>query len=295
MLMIRLISVSVIFLLSACENTVSSLEKTELLASESEELGLYGGVQFTSVSEGGQYENGLLLQVRVPDSTYYVVYSSDGYVLGISTNYALSYAIRYHFYQTGHRVIVARAFDSADVQLGEARVQVYIGEGQPAPQPQAQPVPPSTRAATAQSILGHHEAGRLTLWNQTFGRFDQADPLSNIRDTAAGQQAKTSCYGGSPCSTVSLQSGLLNAMKALRDRYGYSYFVTAISGARHSPNSYHYRGRAFDIDEIDGQRIYGDSPRARDFMNACWALGAVEVFGPSNDPNGHWDHLHCAF
>jgi len=30
-------------------------------------------------------------------------------------------------------------------------------------------------------------------------------------------------------------------------------------------------------------------------MDACRALGAIEVFGPSNDPAGHNDHLHCTF
>jgi peptidoglycan hydrolase-like protein with peptidoglycan-binding domain len=152
-----------------------------------------------------------------------------------------------------------------------------------------------TNTATAQSILNSHNAGTITLWNQTFGRFDNADPLSNIRDAAAGRPAKTSCYGNAPCTTVFLTSNLLNGMNNLIASRGYRYFVTAIAGANHSVGSLHFQGRAFDIDEVNGVRIYGDSSTARAFMDACRALGATEVFGPSNDPQGHFDHIHCGW
>lgn len=369
-------------------------------ASESQEI--YGGVQFASVSNGGRYPNGFSLQVRAPAETRYVVYSSDGYVLGISTQAWRAFAINPYFYMLGSRVIIARAFDAADRQLGEASVQVFVeeegwtptapppptntfafvapatdegtvanpvqiqvtapagtryvvysadgyvlgvavdagsnygirvqfsqtgrrvlvarafdysdaqlgeisravvvagtggGSNPSANEPPPPPPPPavSGRAQVAQRLLDEHHASRLTLWNQSFGRFDGADPLSNIQDTANDVRAKTSCYGSAPCNTVVLQLSLLNAMRSLREIYGFRYFVTSIAGAQHSANSYHYAGRAFDIDEINGQRIYGDSAVAREFMNACWALGAIEVYGPSNDPSGHWDHLHCAF
>jgi zinc D-Ala-D-Ala carboxypeptidase len=147
----------------------------------------------------------------------------------------------------------------------------------------------------AGSILALHHDGVTVLWNQTFGRYDGASALDNIEDAAAGRPALTSCYGGAPCDEVSLDPELLRAMNELVTRYGYSYFVTTIAGAAHSSGSLHYYGRAFDVDEINGVRVYGDTSTTRAFMNACWALGAVEVFGPSNDPVGHYDHLHCAF
>jgi zinc D-Ala-D-Ala carboxypeptidase len=146
----------------------------------------------------------------------------------------------------------------------------------------------------AQRVLAAHRAGTLTLWNQSFGRFDGADPLSNITDAAAGRSAKTSCYNGAPCTSVRLAAGLVNGMAALREQYGYRYFVTAIAGASHSANSYHYAGRAFDIDTINGVTIAGDSSLARGFMDACRALGAIEVLGPSNNAS-HQDHIHCAW
>jgi hypothetical protein len=147
----------------------------------------------------------------------------------------------------------------------------------------------------AARLLAAHRAGTVTLWNQTFGRWDGADPLSNMTDAAAGRAAKRSCYGTAPCGSVYVQSGLLNGVAALRERYGYRFFVSTIAGGSHSSGSYHYAGRAFDVDEVNGTRINGNSSVATSFMNACRALGAVEVFGPSNDPAGHWDHLHCAW
>jgi peptidoglycan hydrolase-like protein with peptidoglycan-binding domain len=147
---------------------------------------------------------------------------------------------------------------------------------------------------SASAILAAHDAGTLTLWNETFGRFDGADPLSNIRDTVAGMAAKTSCYGNATCTRVTLSSALLDGMARLRTQYGYRYFVTAIAGATHSSGSFHYAGRAFDLDEVNGVRISGDSTLARQVMSACSALGAIEVLGPSNDA-GHQDHIHCAW
>lgn len=152
----------------------------------------------------------------------------------------------------------------------------------------------TTGGGAAQRLLDHDAAGRIELWDQTFGKYDGADPKSNIRDTAAGKAAKTSCYGTAPCTTVRLATGLVNGMAALREQYGYSYFVTAISGASHSATSYHYAGRAVDFGEINGVVVSGDSALARGFMQACRNLGAIEVLGPSNDAN-HQDHVHCAW
>ncbi len=146
----------------------------------------------------------------------------------------------------------------------------------------------------AQRVLAYHQDSKLTLWDQTFGRFDGADPLSNIRDAAGGRAAKTSCYGNAPCTRVQLTNGLLNGLAGLRERYGYDYFVTAIAGANHGATSYHFVGRAVDIGEVNGVTIAGDSAIARGVMAACRAMGAVEVLGPSNDA-GHQDHIHCAW
>jgi zinc D-Ala-D-Ala carboxypeptidase len=148
----------------------------------------------------------------------------------------------------------------------------------------------------AARLLQLHRSGKITLWNGDWGRNDGADALSNVQDAAAGRPAKRSCSGGGlPCGTVFLQSRLLDAMVVLADQHDISYFVTAIAGGRHSVGSAHYAGLAFDVDEVDGVRINGDSAQAQKLMSACHQLGAVQVFGPSNDPWGHFDHVHCSF
>ncbi|MBK6462937.1 MAG: SH3 domain-containing protein [Myxococcales bacterium] len=148
--------------------------------------------------------------------------------------------------------------------------------------------------SAASDLLEYHAAGSVQLWDQTFGRRDGADPLSNIRDAAAGRSARTSCYGTAPCTTVRLSSALVTGLAALRSRYGFRYFVTAIAGASHSSGSYHYAGRAVDVGEIDGVNIAGNTALTRRFMAACTALGAIEVLGPSNRSD-HQDHIHCAW
>ena len=115
----------------------------------------------------------------------------------------------------------------------------------------------AVQSSNAQGLLAAHRAGSITLWDQTFGRFDGADPLSNITDAAAGRAARTSCHGGAPCGRVTLHPAMLNGLLRLNTRFGHRLFVTTISGGAHSANSYHYAGRAFDVDEVDGVRVLG--------------------------------------
>lgn len=154
--------------------------------------------------------------------------------------------------------------------------------------------PGAANGTGASAVLAYSNTGDIGLMSDTFGRVDGADPRSNIRDAAAGRSAKTSCYGGAPCTTVRLSSSMLSGMVALRQKYGYRYFVTAISGASHSAGSYHYAGRAMDVGTVNGTVINGNSSLARGFMSACTALGAIEVLGPSNRAD-HQDHIHCAW
>jgi uncharacterized protein YgiM (DUF1202 family) len=146
----------------------------------------------------------------------------------------------------------------------------------------------------ASFILSESKAGRIGLYDTTFGRNDGADALSNIRDAAAGKRARRSVHGNAPGGSVELSPKLLSAMTALRKQYNFTYFVTAIAGASHSPGSYHYAGRAMDIGTVNGQTVNGDTATTRRFMQACRDLGGVEVLGPSNRSD-HQDHLHCAF
>ncbi|MCG8421192.1 MAG: hypothetical protein MJE77_24995 [Proteobacteria bacterium] len=87
---------------------------------------------------------------------------------------------------------------------------------------------PSSGGSYPEQILNAHDASLITLWNETFGRNDGADPLNNIRDTVNGKPAKTSCYGTAPCTTVYLKDNLLAGMARLISDHGFSYFVTSI-------------------------------------------------------------------
>ncbi len=150
-------------------------------------------------------------------------------------------------------------------------------------------------------VLELHNEGKITLLSTDFGRDDGADPLANITDAAAGDPSNRSCNfaGGGrdsrlPCGTVMLEDPLIDAMVDLHEDYGFTYVVTAISGARHSTNSYHYRGRAVDIGSVNGKLIRGSTATTRALVDACKAMGAVEALGPHNDAH-HQDHVHCAF
>jgi uncharacterized protein YgiM (DUF1202 family) len=147
----------------------------------------------------------------------------------------------------------------------------------------------------AATIMEEYKAGKISLYETTFGRVDGADALSNIRDTAAGKRARRSVHANAPGGSIQLTPKLLAAMVKLRKEYNFTYRVTAIAGASHSVGSAHYAGRAFDIGTVNGVLIKGNSSAANNFMSACRKLGATQVFGPSNDPVGHNDHLHCSF
>jgi zinc D-Ala-D-Ala carboxypeptidase len=150
-------------------------------------------------------------------------------------------------------------------------------------------------------VLELHNQGKIGLLSTDFGRNDGADPLANITDAAAGDPSNRSCNfaGGGrdsrlPCGTVMLDDPLIDAMVDLHEDYGFTYVVTAISGARHSTNSYHYRGRAVDIGRVNGVLIRGSTSTTRALVQACVDMGAVEALGPHNDSH-HQDHVHCAF
>ncbi len=233
---------------------------------------------------GGHYLNGIWFKTAATGAVVRVRYSADGFSLGESTS--TDFELFFTFNRVGERRVRAEGLDAAGNVIARAERTIVVVD------PNA---PPSTRAGKAQSLLIEHQANAVVFWEQQFGgRVDGADAFSNLRDTANGGAARRSVHGTAPGGAVQLSSTMLDSMLALEQR-GFRYFVTSVAGGSHSSGSLHYSGRAFDIDEVNGVIIRGDSALARSFMNACRELGAVEVFGPSNDPAGHFDHLHCAW
>lgn len=83
-------------------------------------------ISFLSIAEGGRYDNGFTVTVRAPSTTDYVVYSADGWVLGVATDVASGFAAVGTFGVLGRRRIVARAFSDDDGQQAEAQVTVEV-------------------------------------------------------------------------------------------------------------------------------------------------------------------------
>lgn len=188
-----------------------------------------------------------------------------------------------YFFSPGRRELRVAAYNENGERVFERFLSVIV---RPAP---------SREAGIARDLLQWRERGEVEFFDRSFDVFDDADALANIVDTAADRPARRSCYGTAPCGSVYLSRTMLEAMRAIKAQYNFNTFYTAISGAEHSFGSLHYAGRAFDIDEINGVRIVGPTSATASLMNACWALGASEVFGPNNDPFGHADHIHCGF
>ena len=83
-------------------------------------------ISFLSIAEGGRYDNGFTITVRAPSTTDYVVYSADGWVLGVATDVASGFAAVGTFGVLGRRRIVARAFSDDDEQQAEAQATVEV-------------------------------------------------------------------------------------------------------------------------------------------------------------------------
>ena len=151
--------------------------------------------------------------------------------------------------------------------------------------------PSGDRASLARQI---QNSSRISLYNQmplNTGSTDGADALSNIRDTAGGGTSKLSSYGNAPGGRVYLDTRMLRGMLSAANTY--TYRVTAITGGSHSVGSKHYKGLAFDLDLINGQKVSSSNAYYRGFMSACRSAGATTVLGPGDA--GHSTHLHCSW
>lgn len=149
------------------------------------------------------------------------------------------------------------------------------------------PPPSGDAAATAQAILDNPGIELYELSPDA-----ASTSLANIRDTAAGQPAKTSPESDVGVTSVALNPAMLDALLKLNTQYGHTLRVTSIAGEDHSSTSGHYTGDAVDIDLIDGVRVYEGADHQA-IQNACDEMGATLTLGPGDA--GHSDHVHCEF
>ncbi|MBF4462822.1 MULTISPECIES: peptidoglycan-binding protein [unclassified Rathayibacter] len=169
---------------------------------------------------------------------------------------------------------------TADGIVGPATWKALIAGGTTAP-------PSGDAAAIAQAILD----------NPGIELYDSSDDpastaLANIRDTAAGQPAKTSPEGDVGVTSVSLDPVMLDALLKLNTQYGHTLSVSSIAGEDHTSTSRHYTGHAVDIPIIDGVFVASGADHQA-VQDACAAMGATLTLGPGNE--GHSDHVHCEF
>ena len=148
-----------------------------------------------------------------------------------------------------------------------------------------------TRAQLAQQIL---DSSRITLG--TPSSTPGGSPRQNMLDTAAGKPAKSGCFDFSRCSaTVYLSETMLRAMLQLAQNN--TYYVTSLAGGGHSVGSDHYKGRGLDLGIWNGQTLSYPNSAHTSARNACISADSYssQTFNAYNDPNGHSDHVHCAF
>lgn len=94
---------------------------------------------------------------------------------------------------------------------------------------------------------------------------------------------------------VALNAKMLQAMLKLNTSKKFTFRVTSIAGSKHSPTSAHYKGRAFDVDIVNGSRVTTHGPglaKSKKLMSACKSYGAKVVLGPGSDYD-HRNHVHC--
>ena len=136
-----------------------------------------------------------------------------------------------------------------------------------------------TRAELAAAI---DDNSKITLLDYHVSGISDPDSTAqaNITDTKNGTTAETSDYSDVGEREVWLSTDMLNGMLRLATEKGYTFLITEIAGGDHSSNSNHYRGIAFDADNM--------SVSNATFVSACKSYGATEALDEGN-------HVHCAW
>ncbi|WP_291152258.1 hypothetical protein [Flavobacterium sp. UBA7680] len=146
----------------------------------------------------------------------------------------------------------------------------------------------------AEKIL---KSGRVTFAKaHESGIKDSAMAIDNITDTSFGKNAKRSNYENAPGGEIAILSEILYILYELSKDYKLN--ISEITGASHSVNSYHYKGVAIDINEIDGVHMgkKGKPGFTLAFHENIRKIvknhGATTVLDPYNEPKYHFNHIH---
>jgi hypothetical protein len=146
-------------------------------------------------------------------------------------------------------------------------------------------------AELAHEILAN---SRITLAKvHMSGVADNATAYDDIRDVAAGRLAQRSSYQNAPGGSTPIDMSVLRTIVALGRVARID--VAEIAGGSHAPDSDHYKGRAVDIDMVNGLAVGGGAPYGI-VVRVCRANGASAIYDPGYDPvGGHNNHVHCGW
>lgn len=123
----------------------------------------------------------------------------------------------------------------------------------------------------AQKLLDSKNVTFIELHPNKHTPNDEANASDNIKDAAKGKAVKLSNYGNAPGGTVELSEKLLKGLYELSKDYEFS--IQELAGASHSKNSTHYKGKAVDINWLNGKHVGADHPDAKKFIKAAKKLG----------------------
>ncbi|SMB77939.1 peptidoglycan-binding domain-containing protein [Deinococcus hopiensis] len=149
-----------------------------------------------------------------------------------------------------------------------------------------------TTATLASQILSN---GRITLG--TSSDTTGGNPKQNMVDTSNGLPVKRGCATNANCGlTTTLKRSMLEGMLKVANTG--TIYITSIAGGKHSANSDHYAGLAFDIGIWNGTSLSSPNSAHTAARNACIAAGSdpSQTFDAYHDPTGgHKNHVHCAW
>ncbi len=151
-------------------------------------------------------------------------------------------------------------------------------------------VPTGSAQDLANQIL---QNSKITLLGQWGSQDAKSSVMQNIKDTAAGKSAWTSPSKQGGQTQAALNSRMLAGILAAANAAG-NITVSEILGGKHTTNSAHYRGLAFDI---SGSPFSYSTTVTKKIEDACRAAGAnpKQIFGPCGGVGkGHSEFIFCS-
>ena len=250
-----------------------------------------GGIEYMSTVSIGEKEGA---KTRITNAIFGLVLAVGSYVIMNTISPSL--------------VNLTVVVPGAEIPLGEEAAPITESDGKipdtlPPPTGGTVTVPSGDAKTLAQQILANTKI--------TFQADQQGDqrssPQQNIKDTAQGLAGWTSNRSPVGGKQVTLSAKMLAGMIAVSQASSTPLSISEILGGKHSGDSRHYLGVAFDV-----SARATDLGRVKAMGQACKLAGATELLGPCdvypekgvtgackvtgfNTRSDHWNHVHCGW